>query len=104
MPLGTKSYFTNETTHINRGMKLWDDVGYSLDIPWNTVYTAGWQDAKPTHSDGPVWGSENKLITRPDPEYYAPGGIVRHRGPMPQININDPIYSFDRSKHTYSLF
>ena len=102
MSLGTKAYFTNETTHIDRGMKLWDDVGYSLDIPWNTVYTAGWQDAKPTHSDGPVWGSENKLITRPDPEYYAADGIVRSNI-IPEININDPIYSFDRSKHTYSL-
>ena len=46
MSLGTKSYFLNETQLIHRSQDLWNDLGYSLDIPWNDVYTAGWQDAK----------------------------------------------------------
>ena len=60
--IGTKGYYTNDSTHIHRSMALWDDVGYSLDIPWNSVYTAGWQFAKPSHADGVVWGYERKMI------------------------------------------
>jgi len=101
--LGTKNYYTNETTHITRSQQLWHDLGYSLDIPWNTIYTAGWQDAKPTHADGAaVWGTEKQLITRSDPEYFAPGDIVRSNV-LPQINVHNPIYQFDRSKYTFTV-
>ena len=101
--LGTKSYYTNETTHITRSQEPWNDIGYSLDIPWNTIYTAGWMDATPAHADGKPWGTENQLVTRSDPEYFAPGNIVRSNV-IPQINTNDPIYHFDRSKYTYTIY
>jgi len=100
--IGTKGYYTNPSTHIHRSMALWDDVGYSLDIPWNSVYSAGWQFAKPSHADGVVWGYERKMITRPDPEYYAADGMIRSNI-IPEINIHDPIYSFDRSQYTYDI-
>ena len=102
MSLGTKSYYLNETQMIHRSQQLWDDLGYSLDIPWNDVYTAGWQESKPHHNDGEVWGFERKQILRSDPEYFAPDNIVRSNI-IPQINIHNPIYSFDRREHTITL-
>ena len=83
----------------SRSQPMFTDLGYSLDIPWNDVYTTGWQDSRPD-----TWGAENKLITRPDPEYYAPENTIRSRAGIPAINIHDPIYSFDRSKYTYTVY
>jgi len=97
--IGTKNYFTNESTHIARGLKPWTDLGYSLDIPWNDVYTTGWQESRPD-----IWGYENKLITSSQPEFFAPGNIVRSTGGLPSIDVSDPIYAFDRRQHTYSVF
>ena len=98
--IGTKNYFTNESTHIARGMKPWNDLGYfPIDIPWNDVYTAGWQESRPD-----IWGFENKLITSSQPEFFAPGNIVRSTGGLPSIDVSDPIYAFDRLQHTYSVF
>ena len=98
--IGTKNYFTNESTHIARGMKPWNDLGYfPIDIPWNDVYTAGWQESRPD-----IWGYENKLITSSQPEYFAPDNIVRSTGGLPSIDVSDPIYAFDRRQHTYSVF
>ena len=94
----TKNYYSNDTTMVNRSQPMFTDLGYSLDIPWNDIYTTGWQDSRPD-----TWGAENKLITRADPEYFAPGNIIRSNI-IPQINPNDPIYSFDRSKHTYTVY
>ena len=100
----TKSFFTNEMEHIKRSEDFPVDLGYSLDIPWNTIYTAGWQDAKPTHDTGSVWGRENVLTTSNRPEFYAPDNIVRTTGNIPQINIQDPQYMFDREKYSYRVF
>jgi hypothetical protein len=102
MSLGTKSYFVNETQMIHRSQDLWNDLGYSLDIPWNDVYTAGWQDSKPHHADGQVWGYERKQVMRNDPEYFAPDNIVRSNV-IPSINIHNPIYAFDRREHTITI-
>ena len=94
----TKNFYLNESTTIARSSPLFSDLGYSLDIPWNDIYSTGWQYTKPE-----TWGKENLLITRPDPEYFAPGGIVRSNV-LPSINIHDPIYKFSRAKYTYKLF
>ena len=98
--IGTKNYFTNESTHIERGMKPWSDLGYSIQIPWNDVYQTGWQEAG--YNSFP--GYENKLITSSQPEYFAPSGIIRSTGGLPSIDTSDPIYAFDRSQHTYRVF
>jgi len=100
--IGTKSYYTNDFSHIQRSQQVWTDLGYSLDIPWSTVYTVGFQDAKPTHSDGVMWGDENKLSTRNDPEYWAAGGIVRSNI-IPEIDVHNPIYAFSRAQHTFTV-
>lgn len=103
MPIGTKSYYSNPSTHIHRSQELYFDAGYSLDIPWNDIYTSGWVDAKPAHDSGEVWGTENQLITSRKPEFYAPDDIVRSNV-IPQINVNDPQYQFDRSTVTYRVY
>ena len=62
MTIGTKNYFTNTSTHVARSQPMFNDLGYSLDIPWSSVYTAGWQEQKPSHADGPVWGQNEHLL------------------------------------------
>ena len=100
--IGTKSYFTNSSKHIQRSMAMWTDLGYSLDIPWGTVTTFGWQESNVGHIDGPMWGTERDLTTRSDPEYWAEGDIIRSNV-LPEINPHDPIYSFERSKYTHKI-
>ena len=100
----TKSYFTNSMTHSYSGQAPSFDLGYSLDIPIQDVVTSGWMDGKPTLADGsPMWGTENILTTSRLPEYYAPWGQVRSNG-LPNINIKDERYAFDRAKYSYKLF
>lgn len=100
--IGTKNYYSNTSSQISRGMEPWQDLGYSLDIPWNSIWTTGFMDAPFTHADGPVWGEERKMISRSDPEYYASGNIIRSNV-IPEINTRDPIYSFDRRKYTIKI-
>jgi hypothetical protein len=102
MPLGTKSYFSNSSTHVERSLESLSDLGYSLAIPWNGVYTTGWVEGLPSHVDGPVWGTERNLVFRTDPEYYAPGNIIRSNV-IPEIDPSNPIYSFDRTKYTKKI-
>ena len=90
-------------TQSSRGMPSYHDAGYTLDIPWNDVYTTGWMDGDPKHDTGKVWGTENQLATRRDPEYFAPDNIVRSNI-IPIINLNNPIYSFDRSQFVYKVY
>ena len=93
----TKNYYANEMNQVRRSQAPWQDLGYSLDIPWNQVYSTGWQFG------GNRWGEQEKvLITRPDPEFYAPDNIIRSNV-IPEINPSNPIYQFDRSKYTYRL-
>ena len=94
----TKNWYLNTSTTISRSEPVFTDLGYSLDIPANDVYTAGWQFTKPN-----TWGKENLLVTRPDPEYFAPNGIIRSNV-LPSINPEDPVYKFQRSEHSYTLF
>lgn len=94
----TKNFFLNDSTTYSRSEPRFSDLGYSLDIPANDITTAGWQYTKPE-----TWGKENVLITKPDPEYFAPENIIR-TNVLPQINPHDPVYQFDRSKYTYKLF
>lgn len=94
----TKNFYLNTSVPISRSEEPMLDWGYSIDIPANDVYTAGWITAKPDQ-----WGKENTMIMRSDPEYFAPGGVIRSNV-LPHINVLDPIYTFDRSKYTYTLF
>ena len=101
--IGTKNYYTNPMSHIARSYEQWTDLGYSLDIPWNAVYTAGFfnkGDFK--HSDGLPWGTERELVTRNDPEYYAPDDMIRSNV-IPEINTHNPIYSYDRKRFTFKI-
>jgi hypothetical protein len=51
-----------------------------------------------------MWGTENKLVMRDDPEFYAPDNLLRSTGNIPTINLNDPIYNFDRKNYTYQVY
>ena len=93
----TKNYYLDVSSTLSRSQQPMFDLGYSLDIPSNDVYSTGWVYEKPS-----TWGKEHQLITRPDPEYFAPENIIRSNV-LPSINLNDPVYQFDRSHFTYNL-
>ena len=93
----TKNWYLNTSTTYQRSEEPLFDKGYSLGIPSNDIYSTGWIFEKPN-----TWGSEHKLITKPDPEYFAPGGEIRSNV-LPLINPDNPIYMFDRSQYTYNL-
>jgi len=98
----TKNYYFAPTTTYARGMESFSDLGYALSIPWNDISTTGWAN---TEDQAPmkVWGTENKLLLRDDPEYYAPDDLIRSNV-IPAINTNDPIYMFSRKDYTYSVW
>jgi hypothetical protein len=75
-------------------------LGYTLSIPWNDITTAGWMN-RPDQIK--MWGTENQLVLSDQPEFFAPENIIRSNI-IPSINVNDPIYAFDRSQYTYTLF
>ena len=93
----TKNWFLNTSTVYNRSEEPLFDKGYSLSIPANDVYSTGWIFEKPN-----TWGAEHKLITRPDPEFFAPGGVIRSNV-LPAINPQNPMYMFDRANYTFDV-
>lgn len=97
----TKNFYFAPTTTIARGMESFDDLGYSLAIPWNDVTTSGWANLEAAPMK--IWGTENKLLVRDDPEYFAPDDLIRSNV-IPQINIHDPIFKFSRADYTYSVW
>jgi len=96
----TKSWY-NDNTDIQRSEVNFSDLGYALAIPWNDIYTTGWANNDPKMMK--VWGTENKIVMSDKPEYYAPGDLIRSNV-LPAINPQDPIYSFSRAEHQYTLF
>ena len=97
----TKNYWENPTKNIERSMEDLNGLGYSLSIPWNDVNTAGWSNTDPQIMK--VWGTENQITTRDDPEYFATGNLIRSNV-LPAINPADPIYTFSRKDHTYTVW
>ena len=102
----TKNFYMNATTQISRSEENLSDLGYSIAIPWNDVTTAGWFNYSADRVNAPIkmWGTENKLVMRDDPEFYAPDNLLRSTGNIPTINLNDPIYNFDRKNYTYQVY
>ena len=84
------------------------DLGYSLPLPWPQVTTAGYLDGgNDNYQGGETPAPSNrlpsetkKLITSNEPEYYATNNRIRILGGLPEINVNDPKYSFKRSQAT----
>ena len=105
MGIQTKAFYQNPTTQISRSEENLSDLGYSVSIPWNDVTTAGWYNYRTDiNIQIQMWGTENKLVMRDDPEFFAPDDLLRSTGGIPTINLNDPIYAFDRANYTFSTF
>jgi hypothetical protein len=95
----TKAWYQNPTVISTIGQEPMDDVGYSNPIPWNPVTTAGWYNPNTMN----MWNRENVMVMRDDPEYFAPGDIIRSNV-LPEINVQDPIFKFDRSKFEFRAY
>ena len=96
----TKNFYSNPTTQISRSEEIFFDYGYTNDIPVNDISTAGWVNVPDQMI---MWGTENQLVLSDQPEFFAPENIIRSNI-IPSINVNDPIYAFDRTQYTYTLF
>ena len=96
--LQTKGYYEAETNIMKQSVKDLNGLQIYYDIPWNDVYSTGWIYKKDN-----TWGQENKMVTKPDPEFFAPGEIVR-TNVIPAINLNDPKYQYSRQAHTVVLY
>ena len=79
-----------------RSEPFYGDLGYSLDLPWPQVTTAGWWQA------GGI-PEEKVLILSDQPEWNAVNDIVRSNRGLPEIDVSDPIYSYQRSDKTIRM-
>ena len=79
-----------------RSEPFFGDLGYSLELPWPEVTTAGWWQA------GGI-PEEKVLILSDQPEWNAVNDVIRSNKGLPEINVNDPIYSYQRSDKTIRL-
>ena len=77
----------------SRSEPVYGDLGYSLPLPWPAVTTAGWWTA------GGI-PEEKVLILSDQPEYNAVNDIIRSNKGLPEIDVTDPIYSYQRSDKT----
>ena len=102
----TKNFYLNPTTEISRSEENFSDLGYSVAIPWNDVTTAGWYNYQHNDVNPPIkmYGTQNKLVMSDKPEFYADNDLIRSTGNIPTINLNDPMYSFDRSAFEYKVY
>jgi len=96
----TKKFYSNPTTQVSKSLEDLFDFRFDYQIPWTDVTTAGWQN---TPDQIKMWGTDNKLVMRDDPEFFAPNDLIRS-DIIPSININDPIYQFERSQFVYTLY
>ena len=98
----TKNYYATPT--VSHGGPMFTDLGYSIDIPVNDIYTTGWQDSKPD-----IPGFENKLIIRKDggdvraPEFFAENDVIRSNV-LPIINPDDPRYMYSKLDNMVSVY
>ena len=94
----TKNYYLPETDVPTSAIQDLNGLQIWHDIPWNDIYSTGWQTKKDN-----TWGQENKMLLKPDPEYFAPGDIIR-TNVLPSINPNDPIYKYSSEEHKVVIY
>lgn len=91
----TNPYWTPSFKYkASKYLKPITNRGFSFNIPWPDVTTAGYY-----YGSGAVPGVK-KLVFKSDPEYFATQNIVPSSAGIPRINPYDPIYHFEREKHT----
>ena len=101
------------TTSRVQSDPYYGDLGYSIDIPWPDVTTVGFMNGGNMKESGGLVQNyfptnrlpeqRNLLILSDKPEYFAVNDHVRSTGGIPQIDVNDPIYSFSRNRYTHII-
>ena len=92
----TKSYDYRPELKWEKSEPFFGDLGYTLDLPWPMVTTAGWWQA------GTI-PEEKALIMSDQPEWHAVNNTVRVNQGLPEIDVNNPIYQYQRSDNTIKL-
>ena len=92
----TQSYDFRPELKWKKSEPYFGDLGYSIPLPWPQVTTVGWWTA------GTI-PEEKALILSDQPEWNAVNNIIRSNEGLPEIDVNNPIYSFDRSRYTYKI-
>lgn len=92
----TKNYDYRPELKWEKSEPYFGDLGYTLELPWPMVTTAGWWQA------GTI-PEEKALILSDQPEWHAVNNTVRINQGLPEINVRDPIYQYSRDSKTIKL-
>ena len=92
----TTSYNYNPELKWEKSEPYFGDLGYSLELPWPTVTTAGWWQA------GTI-PEEKALITSDQPEWHAVNDMVRTNQGLPEIDVNNPVYQYSMADKTIKI-
>ena len=89
------------------------DLGYSLPLPWPQVTTAGYLNGG--NSQNMTAGTEvvpptnrlpsqKQLIRSDQPEWFATNNKIKTLGGLPEIDVHNPVYSYQRSDATQNIY
>ena len=92
----TQSYDYRPELKWEKSEPFFGDLGYSIPLPWPTTTTVGWWTA------GTI-PEEKALILSDQPEWNAVNDVIRSNKGLAEIDVNDPIYSYQRSDRTIRL-
>ena len=90
----TNPYWTAPQITTTAQKPVTHTPGFTFVLPWPDVTTAGFYYGQGAAPD------RRELVFRSDPEYFPRGGIVPSSAGIPRINPYNPIYKFDRERHT----
>ena len=84
---------------IDSTIPITGNLGFLFDLPRKQPIAGPWYYGEGRNDIA----GDRRLIFRPDPEYYAVDNIIPTINGKPMVDINDPAYTFDRTKFTVNI-
>ena len=109
--LTTPSNF-NQEFKWTQSEPFFGDLGYSLPLPWPQITTAGYLNGGNTQNmtagtevipPTNRLPSQKQLIMSDKPEWFATNNRIKTLGGLPEIDPNNPVYSYKRSDATQNV-